>query len=189
MIKQTTCRQCRKELSGYIQRVLSPSARRRVSAHLDTCPACYTVYVNERDVVRTLTQQVPMIGRADAPRLGKIWSAVQGEMARPRRSPLPPILKRYSPIMVIVLVFALLPGFQAFQQHQAVMALPVPPTPTETIERTVQAVAMATAECLCASDGTSDGASEAIATSAPAWIFTVPAQPNYAPNVKKTAVP
>jgi predicted anti-sigma-YlaC factor YlaD len=176
-----TCHDCRAHLPGYIHRELSPLVRRRVGAHLDKCEACYAVYTSQREVARELTQQVPLIGQADAPRLGKIWSSIQVEMARPRRSTLSRIPRRRGFAIVILVLVLLLPslGFHALQQRQVAMALPVPPTPTETSERTSQAVAMATATCNCAI--------QAAATAAPE--VTLPAQPNYPPNTSGTEVP
>jgi hypothetical protein len=180
-MKTLTCNDCRTHLTGYIQGDLPLRLRLRVGAHLDDCAGCYGVYMREREMARDLTAQVPMIGRADGARLGKIWSAVQTEMIRPRRSSLSRIPKRYGIATAVLVVALLLPslGFQALQHRQMLMALPVPPTPTETIERTSQAVAMATAVCSCTP------ASEA--TTSPE--FTLPAQPNYAPDVSGTAAP
>jgi hypothetical protein len=179
-MKTFTCKDCRMHLSGYIQRELPLPLRRRVGGHLDQCAACYGVYLREREMAQELTAQVPLIGRADEPRLGRIWTAVQAEMTRPRRSSLSQIPKRYG-VVTVVLVLVLLPslGFQALQHRQMLLALPVPPTPTETIERTSQAVAMATAGCACTP--------AAEATTAPE--FTLPVQPNYAPDASGTAAP
>src|SRR5690606_1525562 len=108
-------------------------------------------------------------------------TAVQGEMAHPRRPALSRIPVRYQVAAIILVVGLLLPslGFQALHQRQVAMALPVPPTPTETIEKTSQAVAMATTGCACSI--------QAASTEAPK--FTLPAQPNYAPDLSATQAP
>lgn len=175
------CNDCRGFLPAYISRTLPPLPRQKVAAHLDSCETCYAAYVQQRDIERELTQQVPLIGRADSPRLNRIWTAVQGEMARPRRAALRRIPARYHLVTIVAIVGLLLPslGFQALHQRQMALALPVQPTPTETIEVTSQTVAMATAECACWLEAASVEAPE----------FTVPAQPNYAPNISGTQVP
>jgi hypothetical protein len=102
-------------------------------------------------------------------------------MARPRRPAFRRIPARNQIATIILVVGLLLPslGFQALRQRQVAMALPVPPTPTETVERTSQAVAMATAQCACLTELASTEAPE----------FTLPAQPNYAPDLSGTQVP
>lgn len=181
MNMRLNCTDYRAYLPAYIERELSPLMRRRVGAHLDRCESCYTAYVQQREVSRELRQQVPLIGRADAPRLNRIWTAVQGEMACPRSSAFRRIPARYQITTIILVVGLLLPslGFQALRHGQVVMALPVPPTPTETTEKTSQAVAMATAQCACLTEIASTEAPE----------FTLPAQPNYAPDLNATQVP
>lgn len=180
MMTSLSCHDCRKFIPGYISRELPPSLRRRVGGHLDTCEACYTVYLRHREISRELAQQLPAIGRVEAPRLGKIWNAVQAEMVLPRPSSWSRFPRRHGVATVVLVMALLLPslGFQALQQRVA-MALPVPPTPTETVERTSQVVAMATAECRCGVD--------AAATAAPDYTF--PAHPNYAPNASATPTP
>jgi hypothetical protein len=155
------------------------SVRRAVGAHIDGCEACYTVYLRQREITHELVHQVPAIGRTNPPQLGKIWNAVQAEMLLPRPSSWSRFPRR--PIITVTLVLVLLVsslGYQALQ-HRAVMALPVPPTPTEIIDSTSQVVAMATAECACAVS--------AAATAAP--NNTVFAQSNYAPNANGTELP
>lgn len=174
-----SCHECRKWIPAYVSRELPTTLRRRVGAHLDSCEACYTIYLRQREVAHELVQQVPAIGRADAPHLGKIWSAVQSEMALSRPSPWVRIPRHglVTIALVVVLLVSSL-GYQALQQR-VVMALPVPPTPTELRDSTSQAVAMATAECNCAPSLS--------ATSAPK--YTVPARPNYAPDASATETP
>jgi anti-sigma factor RsiW len=180
MMNSLSCHDSRKFIPAYVSRELPTSLRRRVGAHLDGCEACYTVYMRQRKVAHELVQQVPAIGRADAPRLGKIWNAVQAEMALPRPSSWSRMTRRHGIVTIALVLALLLPslGYQALQQRVA-MALPVPPTPTESVDRTSQAVAMATAECRCAPSSA--------ATAAP--NYTLPARPNYAPNASATGTP
>ena len=179
MMKRLSCDEYKRYLPAYSDRELPPLLRRRVAMHLEKCESCYASYVRQREVSRELAQQVPLIGRADAPRLNKIWTAVQGEMAHPRRAALRRIPARYPMAVIILVVGLLLPsfGFQALSQHQVAMALPAPPAPTEPIEKTSQAVA--TAACACGS--------HVISTQSPE--VTPPAQPNYAPDLISTQAP
>src|SRR5690606_990750 len=176
-----SCHDCRKLIPAYVSRELPTDMRRSVGAHLDGCEACYTIYLRQREVTHELVQQVPAIGRTSAPQLGKIWNAVQAEMALPRPSSWSRINRRQS-IVTIALVLALLVpslGYQALKQR-SMLALPVPPTPTETVSGTSQAVAMTTAECSCI-------VVSASATAAPK--NTIAAQSNYAPNANGTEIP
>jgi anti-sigma factor RsiW len=175
-----SCHDCRKFIPAYVSRELPTSLRRRVGEHLDGCEACYTVYLRQREIAHELVQQVPAIGRTNAPQLGKIWNAVQTEMTLSRPSSWSRVTKRHGIVTIALVLVLLLPslGYQALQQR-AVMALPVPPTPTEAVDTTSQAVAMATAECNCVVS--------AAATAAP--NYTVPAHPNYAPNASGTETP
>jgi anti-sigma factor RsiW len=143
MMKRFSCHDCREYLPAYISRDLPPTVRRRVGAHLDTCEACYTVYQRQREITHKLAQQVPLVGKADAPRLGKIWSAVQAEMTRPRRSSWNQIPRRHGVVILILVLVLLLPslGFQALQRRVA-MALPCRRHQPRQLT-TSQAVAMA----------------------------------------------
>lgn len=175
-----SCHDCRKHIPAYVSRELPTALRRSVGAHLDGCEACYTVYLRQREITHELVQQVPAIGQTNAPHLGKIWNAVQAEMVLPRPSSWSRMPRRQSvaTVALVLVLFVSSLGYQALQQR-AVMALPVPPTPTEVIDSTSQAVAMATNECRC-------GVS-ASATAAP--NNTIAAQSNYAPNANGTAIP
>lgn len=175
-----SCHECRKLIPAYVSRELSTSLRRRVGAHIDECEACYTVYLRQREIAHELVQQVPAIGRTNAPQLGKIWNAVQTEMVLPPPTSWSRLPKRQSIVTIALILILLLSslGYQALQ-HRAVMALPVPPTPTELKDSTSQALAMTTEECRCVVS--------AAATAAP--NNTIAAQSNYAPNASGTEAP
>ncbi|NDJ60114.1 MAG: zf-HC2 domain-containing protein [Chloroflexi bacterium] len=123
------CNHCRSHLIGYINRELTPAARRRVAEHLDSCPACYSVYLRKRDAAHELANGLTLIGRSDAPQLGDIWNAVQSGMAGPRRRPWQ-FQKQHSLVVLLLIIGLLLPW--SFTQRQVVLAVPVPPTPRDT---------------------------------------------------------
>jgi anti-sigma factor RsiW len=80
-----TCRECQSHLVAYIHNELSPHLRRSVAYHLDDCPTCYTLYVQQRDLARDLQIAVPGIGRGEKPRFDRVWAAIQMDMEKPRR--------------------------------------------------------------------------------------------------------
>lgn len=179
MMTSITCKDCRHHLRGYIERDLPPMLRRRVATHLDECASCYRAYQRERELIGELNERVPLIGRSEGTRFSAIWNTVQTEMGKPQRSSWSRLPKRYLVVATVLVIIILLPsmGFHALQNHQIVMALP--PTPTETVERTIQAVAMATAQCACTPPASVTDTPE----------VTPPAQPNYAPDLSATQAP
>lgn len=182
-----TCTECRDHLSAYVDAdhrdLLHTRLRRRIGAHLDTCPACDTIYRARRDVARELRTVTPLIGRADAPRLGAIWAAVQSELAAPRR------VRRLSGrasmqygavvfTLLLVLVLPLVLGGQPFT-----FALPVPPTPIIEAEATEASTAALSAA------GSTAAATPAHTVALLDERPTMPPQPRYAPTEVATDIP
>lgn len=78
------CHYCQAHLQAYMDGELSPKVRRRVSQHLDRCPACYNVYAQRRDFSRELQQTLPLVGQQYAPNFKKMWGAIQSELPQPQ---------------------------------------------------------------------------------------------------------
>lgn len=163
-----TCRECRSLLAGYLNRELKPRTRTRVGQHLDSCAACYAEYCRQREIAAQLTRDVPLVGQADAPRLGRIWSAVQLEMGRPRRASLRKMSARFS--AVVLMLAAGLMITLSLATHRLALALPVPPTPVVQVERTSAVIAMATEDA------------PRILPAVEGVTVTPPQGPNYAPS-------
>lgn len=123
-----TCRECRDFIPAYTQRELATLLRHRVGAHLDGCTSCSAVYRAQRDVTRDLRGTLPAIGVADTRRLNGIWTAIQQEMARPRRRT-PPHPRRISASALVVVAALMLT--LSLGANRLALALPVPPTPAE----------------------------------------------------------
>lgn len=136
------CKQCRVLLPGYIQRELTPQQRAQVSRHLNACAECYTVYMDQRQLVRELSINVPRIGSNAAPNLERIKLAVMSDLAHPKK----PALRTYQParysLAALLLVIALLVPLTA---HSHSFELPTQPRPaTLTPEGTAVAAIFAT---------------------------------------------
>lgn len=78
-----TCEHYSQLITAYIQDELSPTIRRRVMGHLNTCETCYVLYRQELDLVRHLTETIPLIGTSPQPPLKRVWSVVETELAQP----------------------------------------------------------------------------------------------------------
>ncbi len=85
-----TCEQCQSKLVAYLHRELDPLERRQVARHLDTCETCYALYLQEYELAQNLGEIVPLIGQGRQPRFDRMWSAIQQDIAHPRRA-----VKRY----------------------------------------------------------------------------------------------
>jgi anti-sigma factor RsiW len=116
------CRYCRAHLDAYLGGELTAPARRRVAAHLDRCAACYSIYAQQRDLVRELRQALPLVGDANTPDFGQVWLHVQAEVPRGSGHPLP-----YG---LVALLLALLLAVPFTMGHRDVPpALPTQPAP------------------------------------------------------------
>jgi hypothetical protein len=123
-----TCRECRALLPAYIDRELTPAARSHVSAHLDACDRCHADYTRQRALAADLRAGLPALGRLDTARTGLLWSAVQSELAVPRRAALPVGQARMS-LVVLLMAAALLLPWLVSAGRLAALSLPLPPTP------------------------------------------------------------
>ncbi|MFQ3566489.1 MAG: zf-HC2 domain-containing protein [Aggregatilineales bacterium] len=169
-MKTINCQTCRAHLPGYAARELPPRLRALVGAHLDACPACYGIYRRQRLLMGELEHTLPLVGQPDLAGLGRIWSAVQVEMKRPRPSAFQRVSKRQGATALLLLLVLLLPW--SFDAPSMTRALPLLPTPAQ--ETTQRAIAMATEGCACAA---SSRAPLAVPSATP------PAQPNYVPEL------
>lgn len=136
---RSTCRQCRELLPGYIQRELTPKQRERVSRHLTSCPECYVVYSDQRQLVRELTNSLPRLG-SDAPRLDKMRAAVMAEMARPAAPRARLDQARLGLVALILVATLLLP----WSMRSRSFALPTPPQPETLTPQGTAVVALPT---------------------------------------------
>jgi hypothetical protein len=134
-----SCSKCRSYLVAYIHLELTPRARKQIDTHLNTCAACYRVYLAERDLSRDLAQSIRHIGSADDMRLNQIWSIVQSEITPHAVSRQSPSLRglwngeaRYSFAVIALMIALLIPTL--LHQGGAALALPNQPTPTSTQE-------------------------------------------------------
>lgn len=118
------CRYCRANLDAFMDRALTPRARRRVARHIDSCPSCYEVYTLRRELRRELQQAIPLVGRGHTPDFERIWGAVRVEIPRPsgRQAQF-----RYG-FAALLLLLALLVPF-TMGNHELTRAVPVPPVP------------------------------------------------------------
>ncbi len=145
-----SCRQCRTYLTAYIHNELTPRARRRVDAHLNTCHVCAAAYVQQQRTARDFVAGVSGVGHANSDRLKAIWSAVQAEIdttrVQPHRMPRNHVVYIPHGAVILALVIALLTP-TILRGTQASAQLPDPPTPillasTEPKQVTHSAVVM-----------------------------------------------
>lgn len=135
MIIRTTCRTCQTHLVAYLHNQLSPRTRRRVGQHLSHCAACYGVYVGQRGLSQELAADLPRVGQATTPQLGRVWTAIQADMARPRTVPRRHVM-RYTFAVAVLVLAVLLPW--SLNTRQIALAVPSHPTVplTETVTET-----------------------------------------------------
>ncbi len=119
-----SCRVCREHLPGYISRELTTAARSQVAEHIQTCNACYAVYVHQRELSSELSRTLPGLG-SPLPSLERIWAGVEAEMRAPKRQSISLEQARYSLAVVLLVIALLLPW--SIRAHQ--FNLPTPPTP------------------------------------------------------------
>jgi anti-sigma factor RsiW len=132
-----TCRQCQSKLVAYVHNQLNGRARARVDRHLNECPVCYAAYLAQRDVAQELAHSLPVLGRPDAPQLGRMWLAIQADMNRPRRIARPN-LARFG-VACLVLVLALILPWSLDKQQVALAVPPQPSAPPLTVSLNVTA--------------------------------------------------
>lgn len=124
------CKQCQFHMTAYLHGELKPKVRQRMTQHIEQCPMCYTVYIQQRDMQRELADYVPLIG--NRPRYDKMWASIQSDMSRPRE---PRYQMRYG-LAVLALVLALFLPWTLGRQPTALAAVPTQPSPELTVTRT-----------------------------------------------------
>lgn len=77
----STCASIRKQIIRYIDREVEAPLRREIARHLDTCNECYDFYLHQFDLQQELKHGLPRIGQQQDAELGRVWSAVQTELA------------------------------------------------------------------------------------------------------------
>ncbi len=179
-MKSLTCNECRTLLPGYIQRELSRETRGRVSAHIDSCNGCYSIYLQHREVTGELRQLLPAIGQADAPRLEHIWSVVQTGLGRPRVSPIQKDPARYGIAALVIATAVLLPWL--INQQRLSLSLPLPPTPVAIVQLYQETVSLVSAAATETGNSVQPNDSDRTGLAA-----TPPAQPNYSPVIQTGA--
>lgn len=121
------CGECRSHLVAFLHSDVSSLLRRQVSRHLDQCPACYGLYMQELDLMRDLKREVPHIGAAHQPRFDQVWAAIQQDIVKPKAN-MPRFDFRYGVAMVALMMVFLVP-FTMGNQSLALASPPPQPLP------------------------------------------------------------
>src|SRR5687767_15006149 len=100
------CGECRLHLVAFLHGDVSPLLRRQVARHLDHCPDCYGLYLQELDLMRDLKREVPRIGAGHQPRFDQVWAAIQQDIVKPS---MPRFHMRYGLAMVALMLVSLVP--------------------------------------------------------------------------------
>ncbi|MEO8606745.1 MAG: zf-HC2 domain-containing protein [Chloroflexota bacterium] len=117
------CGECRSHLVAFLHGDVSPLLRRRVARHIDHCPACYSLYLQELDLMRDLKRHVPLIGKGHQPAFDAIWAEIQTDIVKPKPS-LPQFHMRYGLAMLALIMIFLVPLTMGNQN----LTLASPPT-------------------------------------------------------------
>jgi hypothetical protein len=102
------CGECRLHLVAFLHGDVSPLLRRQIARHIDHCPDCYGLYLQELDLMRDLKREVPRIGAGHQPRFDQVWAAIQQDIVKPKPS-LPRFDMRYGLAMVALMLVFLVP--------------------------------------------------------------------------------
>ena len=121
------CGECRSHLVAFLHGDVSPLLRRRVARHLDHCPACYSLYLQELDLMRDLKRNVPLIGQGHQPSFDAIWAAIQTDIVKPKPS-LPRFHMRYGLAMLALVTVFLVP-LTLGNQNLTLASPPTQPVP------------------------------------------------------------
>jgi len=101
------CKLYQRQIDAYLDKRLSPRARRRLARHIDDCPGCYRAYAQRRDLRRDLQANVPLVGRHHNPDFDRMWGTIQAELPQPRY---PQMSFRYG-LAALMLLLALVVPF------------------------------------------------------------------------------
>ena len=121
------CGECRSHLMAFLHGDVSPLLRRRVARHLDHCPACYSLYLQELDLMRDLKRNVPLIGQGHQPSFAAIWAEIQTDIVKPKPS-LPRFHMRYGLAMLALVTVFLVP-LTLGNQNLTLASPPTQPVP------------------------------------------------------------
>jgi hypothetical protein len=121
------CGECRAHLVAFLHSDVSPLLRRRVARHLDHCPDCYRLYLQELDLMRDLKRNLPLIGRAHQPSFDAIWAEIQTDIVKPKPS-LPRFHMRYG-LAMLALVMTFLVPLTMGNQNLTLASPPTQPVP------------------------------------------------------------
>jgi anti-sigma factor RsiW len=169
------CRRCQALLPAYIHRELSPRARRWVAAHLSRCDVCSRVYVDHREVARSLAAEMPAVGRGFDRERG--WASVQARLLQPSPPHKKRFHKRWGAAALLLAAALILPSLsvnapRAFALHARPPLQQTPPVGLESADTpALGAPAVRVSATPAAKIETPS-----------AKAITPPAQPNYAPS-------
>jgi anti-sigma factor RsiW len=104
----------------------------RMARHIQQCPACYAIYIQQRDTERELTHYVPLIGQEKAPRYGKMWASIQADLSGSRKQRYP---VRYG-LAALMLMLALALPWTLGHGPTMLAAVPTQPSPEATVTHT-----------------------------------------------------
>lgn len=121
------CSDCRSHLVAFLHGDVSPLLRRRVARHIDHCTACYSLYLQELDLMRDLKRTVPMIGQGHRPAFEAIWAEIQTDIVKPKRD-LPRFHMRYG-LAALALVMVFLVPLTLGNQNLTLASPPTQPIP------------------------------------------------------------
>ena len=143
-MRALSCHTCQSKLVPYLHRQLSPRLQRRVGSHLDECPVCYAAYIAQRELSSELSAGLSRLGQPNAPQLGRMWSAIQADMQRPR--PVPRRATGRAGVALLILTLALLLPWSLDKQQvaHAVPDQPAAPASTAGVTEAPVTVAMVT---------------------------------------------
>jgi len=124
------CKDCKFHMTAYLHGELRPKVRQRMTQHIEQCPMCYTVYIQQRDIQRELAYSVPLVGTIG--RYDKMWASIQADMSYPRE---PRFQIRFG-LVALMLAMALLLPLTLGRQQRALAAVPTQPSPELAVTRT-----------------------------------------------------
>ncbi len=95
-------------LTAYLHDELPPHLNRRVIRHLERCDDCYLAMQRERELVRTLAAQMPVVGVPRPEQLARLLPAILAEVNEPPSRRRPRALPGYGLALVVTLVLAVM---------------------------------------------------------------------------------
>lgn len=124
-VLQITCDECRLHLADYLHNDTPPLLRRRISRHIDHCPACYALYSQELELMRELKGELPKIGAGDTASFNRVWAGIQAEIYQPT----PPRFQMRYGLAMLALILVFLVPMTMGNRNPVLADLPTPPQP------------------------------------------------------------